>query len=370
MSAPDVSCVITPGPGGAAALRTSVDSVLDQSLRAVEALVVLPRDADASVRAAAGTYAGRAPDRVRVLDTDAPGDVPAVARNAGLSAARGTYVLVLGDGERLRRHACRTLWEAGERTGAELVAGCWSRLTEDGAKEQEPPWQHALFPRSRVVTKLTDAPELVVRDALVTGFCLRRAALERFGARYDEDLGPGDSVFGARAAVSVGRIALVRRRIVSGRAAADPGRDLAGRVEAHRRIRELLEARGRAPCARSGNAPSRSTASSPWYTPSPRCPPPSATGWRPRRPGCCRGVSRNRRCSRSRRSNGSAYGCWSGATRTGCSAPRTRSAGAAAWPRRWSCGTTAGSSGGTASRTPRWTSPNSATNTARSVSCG
>ncbi|MFJ3078155.1 CDP-glycerol glycerophosphotransferase family protein [Streptomyces halstedii] len=244
MSAPDVSCVITPGPGGAAALRTSVDSVLDQSLRAVEALVVLPRDTDASVRAAAGTYAGRAPDRVRVLDTDAPGDVPAVARNAGLSAARGTYVLVLGDGERLRRHACRTLWEAGERTGAELVAGCWSRLTEDGAKEQEPPWQHALFPRSRVVTKLTDAPELVVRDALVTGFCLRRAALERFGARYDEDLGPGDSVFGARAAVSVGRIALVRRRIVSGRAAADPGRDLAGRVEAHRRIRELLEARG------------------------------------------------------------------------------------------------------------------------------
>ncbi|WP_031085734.1 glycosyltransferase, partial [Streptomyces sp. NRRL WC-3549] len=244
MSGPDVSCVITPGPGGAAALRASVESVLGQSLRAVEALVVLDPDAAAPLRAAAGALAGRSPERVRVLTADSPGGFAAVPRNAGLSAARGTYVLVLGDGERLQRHACRTLWETGERTRADLVAGGWSRLTGDGTKEAEPPWQHALFPRSRVVTRLTDAPELVVRDALVTGFCLRREALERHGLRYDEDLGPSETAFGPRAASAVGRIALVRRRIVDGRAPADPGRDLAGRVEAHRRVCHLLEARG------------------------------------------------------------------------------------------------------------------------------
>ncbi len=244
MNTPDVSCVITPGPGGATALRASVGSVLGQSLRAVEALVVLAPDTEDAVRAAAGALTEGAPERVRVLTTASPGGFAAVRRNAGLSAARGTYVLVLGDGERLQRHACRTLWETGERTRADLVAGGWTRLTGDGAKEQEPPWQHALFPRSRVVGRLTDASELVVRDALVTGFCLRREAVERHGLRYDEDLEHSEVPFGPRAASAVRRIALVRRRIVSERAPADPGRDLAGLVEAHRRVCHLLEARG------------------------------------------------------------------------------------------------------------------------------
>ena len=48
----EFSCVITQG-AGEAALRASADSVLGQSLRAVEALVVLAADADAALRTAA-----------------------------------------------------------------------------------------------------------------------------------------------------------------------------------------------------------------------------------------------------------------------------------------------------------------------------
>ncbi|MFJ8887421.1 CDP-glycerol glycerophosphotransferase family protein [Streptomyces sp. NPDC102402] len=242
MSTPDFSCVITAAEGGADALTASVESVLDQSLRAVEALLVLPAGAPAALRTAAGTLAGRAPERVRVLD---PGtDSVASLRNAGLDAARGTYVLVLDVGERLQRHACRNLWEAGTRTRADLVAGRWSRLTGEGAKEREPSWQQTLFTRSRTVGRFTEAPELAVHDALVTGFCLRRAALERHALRYDEDLTHSGILFGALAAAVVGRIALVRRRIVSGRAVPDAGRDLAGLVEAHRRVCHVLVAQG------------------------------------------------------------------------------------------------------------------------------
>ncbi|WP_069173046.1 bifunctional glycosyltransferase/CDP-glycerol:glycerophosphate glycerophosphotransferase [Streptomyces griseus] len=244
MSTPDVSCVITAGAGGEAALRESVESVLDQSLRAVEALVVLPADGDAALRAAAGALAGRSGGRVRVLTAEAPAGAVAVLRNTGLDAAAGTYVLVLDDGELLRRHACRNLWEAGTRTGADLVAGRWSRLTGDGAKEQEPHWQHALFARSRAVERFTQAPGLAVHDALVTGFCLRREALEQHGLRYDEDLTHSGILFGALAAAVVGRIALVRRRIVTRRALPDGGRDLAGLVEAHRRVGHVLVAQG------------------------------------------------------------------------------------------------------------------------------
>lgn len=219
MSTPDFSCVITAGEGGEEALAASLESVLEQSMRAVEAVVVLPSGAPAALRAAAGTQAGRFPDRVRVLD---PGtDRAASLRNTGLDAARGTYVLVLDAGERLQRHACRNLWEAGTRTRADLVAGRWSRLTGDGTKEREPSWQQPLFARSRTVARFTEAPELAVRDALLTGFCVRRAALERHALRYDEDLTHSAVLFGPLVAAAVGRIALVRRRIVSGRAAPD-----------------------------------------------------------------------------------------------------------------------------------------------------
>ncbi|MFE9824142.1 CDP-glycerol glycerophosphotransferase family protein [Streptomyces sp. NPDC005791] len=242
MSTLDFSCVITAAEDGEDAWAASVESVLDQSLRAVEALVVLPAGSSVALRKAAGSFADRAPDRLRVLDPDT--DSVAALRNAGLVAARGTYVLVLDTGERLQRHACRNLWEAGSRTRADLVAGRWSRHTGDGGKEREPSWQHPLFLRSRTVRRFDEAPGLVVRDALVTGFCLRRAAVERHALRYDEDLTHSGILFGPLAAAAVGRIALVRRRIVSGRAVPDAGRDLAGLVEAHRRVCHVLVAQG------------------------------------------------------------------------------------------------------------------------------
>lgn len=235
----DFSCVVTEG-GGTAALRSSVESVLGQSLRACEAVVVLAADGDAASRAAAGALAASAAGRVRTIVAEPGERTPGALRNAGLDAACGRYVLVLGTGEQLQRHACRNLWEAGERTRADLVAGRWSRITAEGGKEQEPPWQEALYERSRTVGRFTEAPELTVRDALVTGFCLRREAVERHGLRYEEDLGHSEVLFGPAAAASVGRIALVRRMIVTGRAAPDRGRDIAAVVRAHRRVGDLL----------------------------------------------------------------------------------------------------------------------------------
>ncbi|MGY3682396.1 glycosyltransferase involved in cell wall biosynthesis [Streptomyces sp. TE33382] len=239
----DFSCVVTEG-GGEAALRTSVESVLGQSLRAGEAVVVLAAQGDPASRATARALAGSAPDRVRVIVAGPEARSTAALRNAGLDAATGRYVLVLGTGERLQRHACRNLWEAGERTRADLVAGRWSRVTAEGGKEQEPPWQEQLYARSRTVGRWTEAPELAVRDALVTGFCLRREAVERHGLRYAEDLGHSEILFGPVAAAAVGRIALVRRLIVSGRAVPDRGRDIAALAEAHRRAVDVLVAQG------------------------------------------------------------------------------------------------------------------------------
>ncbi|WDG30932.1 CDP-glycerol glycerophosphotransferase family protein [Streptomyces sp. CA-278952] len=245
----DFSCVITgggdgEGPGDAEALRASVESVLGQSLRGAEAVVVLASTAAPAVRSAARTLAERAPGRVRLLHADPAVRTTGALRNAGLDAAGGRYILVLATGERLQLHACRNLWQAGERSRADLIAGRWSRVADDSGKEREPSWQGELYARSRTLARFTEAPELVVRDALVTGFCLRREAARRHGLRYEEDLTHGEILFGPLAAAAVGRIALVRRLIVTGRTAPDRARDLAALVEAHRRVANTLLAHG------------------------------------------------------------------------------------------------------------------------------
>ncbi|MFI6694889.1 CDP-glycerol glycerophosphotransferase family protein [Streptomyces sp. NPDC050433] len=255
MSAVEMSCVVTGGPDPQA-LRRSVESVVAQTMRGVEAVVVLgltvtplrTNDADddtesaaEDVRAVADELAALDPGRVRIVTSGAEMPTTGVLRNHGLDQARGRYVTVLGEGERLQRDACRNLWEAAERSGAELAAGRWTRRAGRRAKEQTPARlvESGLYARSRTVDDPADAPELVVADALVTGFCVRAALLERTGLRYAEDLDRGEILFGAEVAAAARRIALVPNLIVSGRAPDDPAGTLAGQLAAHVRVAEL-----------------------------------------------------------------------------------------------------------------------------------
>ncbi|WP_329387046.1 bifunctional glycosyltransferase/CDP-glycerol:glycerophosphate glycerophosphotransferase [Streptomyces sp. NBC_01716] len=273
MSAVEISCVVTAGVD-AQALRRSVESVVAQTMRATEAVVVLgpavagavggPSDTDAGtgadaasgatsdaesdaesaaedVRAVADELAALDPARVRVVTSGAEAPTTAVLRNHGLDQARGRYVTVLGEGERLQRDACRNLWEAAERSGAELAAGRWTRRAGRRAKEQPPARivESKLYARSRTIDKLADAPELVVADALVTGFCVSTALLDRAGLRYAEDLDRPEILFGAQLAAAADRIAVVPNLVVSGRAAHDPAGTLEGQLAAHVRVAEL-----------------------------------------------------------------------------------------------------------------------------------
>ncbi|MFD3922260.1 CDP-glycerol glycerophosphotransferase family protein [Streptomyces sp. NPDC058595] len=268
MSAVEISCVVTAGTDPQA-LRRSVESVVAQTMRATEAVVVLgpalpppsggtaggpggtgPDDAEPAaedVRAVADELAAQDPARVRIVTSGAEAPTTAVLRNHGLDQARGRYVMVLGEGERLQRDACRNLWEAAERSGAELAAGRWTRRAGRRTKEQPPARivESELYARSRTVDEPAGAPELVVADALVTGFCVRTALLERTGQRYAEDLDRAEILFGAEMATAASRIALVPNLIVSGRAPDDPAGTLEGQLAAHVRVAELLTLQGR-----------------------------------------------------------------------------------------------------------------------------
>ncbi|MEV0323525.1 CDP-glycerol glycerophosphotransferase family protein [Streptomyces sp. NPDC050658] len=244
MSTPDlhdVSCVVVGGKDPAA-LRGSVRSVIGQSMGSVEAVVVDP-GTDAAVGEAAAALAADQPHRVRLVRAEGELSTGAL-RNLGLDAARGRYVMVLGEGERLQQQACRNLFEAGRSSGADLVAGRWTR--RGGKKERGPGWQAALHRRTRTVDDLgADAPELVVRDSLVAGFCVRRDALERAGLRYAEDLDHSEVLFGVRAALGVGAITLVPNLISTHRAPADPARETPALADANSRVATHLLSLGR-----------------------------------------------------------------------------------------------------------------------------
>ncbi|MGW7065720.1 bifunctional glycosyltransferase/CDP-glycerol:glycerophosphate glycerophosphotransferase [Streptomyces sp. NPDC054855] len=245
MSTPDlhdVSCVVVAGTD-AEALRQSVRSVLDQTMGNVEAVLVDP-GADGPARVAARELAADQPHRVRLVRAD--GELPvAAARNLGLDAARGRYVIVLGDGELLEPHACRNLFDAARSTGADLVAGRWMRLTGSGKKERGPGWQAQLHATTRRIENLADAPELVARDSLVTGFCVRRDALDRLRLRYALDLDHSEVLFGVEAALGARALTLVPNLITTHRAPPAPARDTPALAAANARVTGLLVSLGR-----------------------------------------------------------------------------------------------------------------------------
>ena len=95
MPAPEVTIVITTRDRPEL-LAEALDSALDQTVHAVEVVVVDDGSAE-PVRP------HRADDRLRVLRNERPGGVCA-ARNRGLAAARGRFVSFLDDDDRLLPH--------------------------------------------------------------------------------------------------------------------------------------------------------------------------------------------------------------------------------------------------------------------------
>ncbi|MBC9718175.1 CDP-glycerol glycerophosphotransferase family protein [Streptomyces sp. TRM66268-LWL] len=185
------------------ALADSVRSVLAQSLAGTEAALV-----------------GELPDHAVALAAEQP-------HRVHLGAPRGTFVIPLVPGELLDRNAARNLYAAAVATGADLVAGRWRRLTGNGRKEHVPAWQKDLYARSRTLDAAADAPELLTRDALDSGYCVRRAALPY-------------PMPGLELALAARRIALVPNLITTRRAAPDPLRDLPAAAAYRRRADALL----------------------------------------------------------------------------------------------------------------------------------
>ncbi|WP_413471461.1 CDP-glycerol glycerophosphotransferase family protein [Streptomyces sp. MB09-02B] len=239
-----------------ARLPTAVRSVLEQTLRSVEVVIVDDHSRDGSYEVAA-RLAAEHPDRVRAYRLPQNSGGCGAPRNAGIRETRGEYVVFLDSDDVLERNACRNFLEAAESTGADLVSGLCVRVHVDIRNRKEVPWYPWLYARTRTLDSVSELPDLLVYDTLSTNKCYRRDFLVEGGLLFPVGIHYEDLFFSAQAYAAARRIALIPNRVydwnvvekaasksISNRRAEIA--NFAHRMEIHRRVDRLLADQGMA----------------------------------------------------------------------------------------------------------------------------
>jgi CDP-glycerol glycerophosphotransferase len=251
--APAVSVVVIVY-NDAARLPTAVRSVLDQTLRGVEVVIVDDRSTDGSYELAR-QLAAEHPDRVRAFQLPENSGGCGAPRNHGVGRAQGDYVLFLDSDDVLERNACRNMLEAAQNTGADLVAGLCVRVHVDSRTGKEVKWYPWLYERTRTLESISELPDLLVFDTLSTNKCYRRQFLLDEGLEFPVGIHYEDLLFSAQAYVAARRITLIPNRVYDWRVVEksaaksisnrrDEIANFTHRMEIHRRVDQLLADNG------------------------------------------------------------------------------------------------------------------------------
>jgi glycosyltransferase involved in cell wall biosynthesis len=146
--------VVVPAYDVAAYLPACLDSLLAQTHRALDVVVVDDGSPDES-GAIAEEYAGR-DERLRVVHTENRG--LGAARNEGLRHVGGDFVVFADSDDVVPRDAYATLLRHQRRTGGDVVTGSIAWWRDDDLTQ--PPWMRRLHRERRAVT-VDQHPELL-----------------------------------------------------------------------------------------------------------------------------------------------------------------------------------------------------------------
>ncbi|UGY91731.1 bifunctional glycosyltransferase/CDP-glycerol:glycerophosphate glycerophosphotransferase [Streptomyces gobiensis] len=250
---PDISVIVIVY-NDADRLPTAVRSVLGQTLRDVEVLIVDDCSTDGSYETAQ-RLADAHPDRVRAFRLPENSGSGGAPRNLGIAEARGRYVMFLDSDDELDRNACRNMIAAAERTGADFVSGLCVRVHLDGRNRKTVEWYPWLYGRSRTIDSVSELPDLLVWDTLSTNKCYRRDFLREHDLQFPVGILYEDLLFSAEAYAAARRIALIPHRVYywsvvekAAKKSVTNSRheidNFIDRMEIHRRIDALLAERG------------------------------------------------------------------------------------------------------------------------------
>lgn len=170
-------------------LREAAKSVLNQTLRQLELIIVDDASTDATPQVARRLEGED--DRVSYMRMPHNTGGAGAPRNRGMDLARGRYVTFLDSDDLLERHACANLVRTADRDGADVVIGRTRR--HDVSKDVSFGWHNQLFREEVTVQSIEDFPELGL-DTTVAKLC-RTEFLNSNRIRYPEDIHYEDLVF-------------------------------------------------------------------------------------------------------------------------------------------------------------------------------
>lgn len=199
--APPLVSVVVPAYDVAGYLPACLDSVLAQTHRALEVVVVDDGSPDES-GAIAERYAERDP-RVRVLHQDNRG--LGGARNAGAGLASGDFLAFLDADDELPRDAIATLVRAA-RPGVDLVTGNVVRF-RGGDGEDRIPWMDRMH-AERAEVGIREHPELL-GDVFAWNKLFRRSFWDAAGLSWPERVRYEDQPTTTAAYLAAERIAVL-----------------------------------------------------------------------------------------------------------------------------------------------------------------
>lgn len=207
-SIPDVSIVVIVF-NDAERLPAAVASVLDQTLRNLEVIIVDDCSTDDTPAVAASLAA--VDHRVRSIRLPRNSGGCSVPRNAGMEVARAPWITFLDSDDVLERHACKNMLLAGERAGAEVVAGLTKRF--DVKRKRYHNWYHRLYRAPMVIGSVPDDDPERLFDTLSVAKLYRRTFLDEHGLRFTEGLIYEDQLFTAQVYSVVRSLAVIPEHV-------------------------------------------------------------------------------------------------------------------------------------------------------------
>ncbi|MFD7325225.1 glycosyltransferase [Streptomyces sp. NPDC059875] len=182
--------VVVPAYNASATLARALQSVLAQTHRGVEVLVVDDCSADGTLLVARQFAA--MDSRVRVIERPQNSGGCGAPRNNGIEAAAGQYVMFLDADDELPLKAVEELLSSALTTGSDVTAGRVLRINP--AKDEITVWQPQLYETDQNTGGLGAMPELF-DDPIAAGKLYRRDFLDNFGIRFPEGVFFEDTYF-------------------------------------------------------------------------------------------------------------------------------------------------------------------------------
>jgi CDP-glycerol glycerophosphotransferase len=207
-SRPDVTVVVIVY-NDAARIETAVRSVLNQSLRSREVIVVDDHSTDGT-QAVCERLVAEHPDDVRYFRLEENSGAGGKPRNLGIRHAAGRYVMFLDSDDTIDRHACRNLLDMAERSDADMVIGRCVR--HDLVTGKESSWMPWLVSDQAVLESVHERPNLLY-DVLSTNKLYRVDYLVRENVLFPEGRLYEDNLFAAHAYLTAKKIAIIPQRI-------------------------------------------------------------------------------------------------------------------------------------------------------------